>query len=153
MMKCPYCGGTETKVVDKRELGSDTATRRRRECLGCRKRFTTYERIETIMLTVVKKDGSREGFDRSKIEKGINKASEKRPITAEQIREISSGIESALLNRETTEIPSSLIGRMVMTRLKRLDKVAYIRFASVYLEFKDPEEFQAASERLLKEKK
>ena len=143
-MKCPYCHSPETKVVDKRELKDLSTTRRRRECLSCKKRFTTYERIETVMLTVVKKDGSKETFDGLKIERGVMKASEKRPITPEQIKEISSDIESTLLNKDTTEISSALIGRMVMTRLKRLDKVSYIRFASVYKEFNDPEEFSDA---------
>jgi transcriptional repressor NrdR len=141
IMKCPYCNSQKTKVVDKRELRESSVTRRRRECLECKKRFTTYERIETVMLTVVKKDGSKEVFDRSKIERGILKASEKRPITPEQIMEMSSEIETMLLNKDTTEISSSLIGRMVMSRLKKLDTVAYIRFASVYKEFKDPEDF------------
>ena len=149
-MICPYCKNKETKVVDKREFGDGCATRRRRECLSCSKRFTTYERIETVMLTVIKKQGSKESFDKNKLEKGIMKACEKRPVTQEQIKEILSEIEISLLNRDTTEVPSSLIGRMVMTRLKKIDKVSYIRFASVYKDFKDPEEFQEELEKLMK---
>ena len=147
-MKCPYCGRLETKVVDKRETENDVVTRRRRECLSCSKRFTTYERIESVALIVIKKDGRREQFDRAKIEKGILKASEKRSISANTVKEIVSDIELFLRNKDTTEIPSYLIGRLVMSRLKKLDKVAYIRFASVYKDFTDPEEFQKELKRL-----
>jgi transcriptional repressor NrdR len=147
-MKCPYCGRLETKVVDKRETENDVVTRRRRECLSCSKRFTTYERIESVALIVIKKDGRREQFDRAKIEKGILKASEKRSISANTVKEIVSDIELFLRNKDTTEIPSYLIGRLVMSRLKKLDKVAYIRFASVYKDFTDPEKFQKELKRL-----
>lgn len=149
-MKCPYCNNPDTKVVDKRETENDIATRRRRECLACEKRFTTYERIESVTLVVIKKDGKREQFDRAKLEKGILRACEKRPVGAEQIEEAISEIESILRNKNTTEIPSSFIGRLVMSRLKKIDKVAYIRFASVYKDFKDPEEFQEELNRLIK---
>ena len=149
-MKCPYCCIEETRVVDKRETETGLTTRRRRECLACKKRFTTYERIESVMLVVIKKDGTREQFDRSKIEKGILKACEKRPVSAEQIKDIVSDIESHLRNKESIEVPSSLIGRMVMSRLKKIDKVAYIRFASVYKDFSEPEEFQEELEKLEK---
>jgi len=137
-------------VVDKRETENDITTRRRRECLICGKRFTTYERIESLDLTIRKKDGRKERFEIEKIEKGILKACEKRPVSLENIRKIVKDIEFHLKNKETTEISSSLIGRMVMTRLKRLDKVAYIRFASVYKDFKDPYEFQEEFEKLSK---
>lgn len=150
IMKCPYCGSNENKVVDKRETDNDVVTRRRRECLDCEKRFTTYERIESINLVVIKKEGIREQFNRDKIEKGILKACEKRPVTQEQIRKIVKDIEYHIKNKDSIEIPSSLIGRMVMTRLKRIDKVAYIRFASVYKDFKDPEEFQDELKKLVK---
>ena len=150
IMKCPYCNNTKNKVVDKRETENEIVTRRRRECLACGKRFTTYERIESLGLTILKKDGRKETFDVNKVEKGILKACEKRPVSLEDIRKIVRDIEFHLKNKETTEISSSLIGRMVMTRLKRLDKVAYIRFASVYKDFKDPEEFQEELKKLSK---
>ncbi|AJF61419.1 TPA: transcriptional repressor NrdR [Candidatus Woesearchaeota archaeon] len=141
-MKCPYCGSERSKVVDKRETEEGAATRRRRECLECEKRYTTYEKIETVILTVRKKSGEIQAFDRNKLKTGIMKACEKRPISAGQIDDIVSDIIFHLRNKESTEITSALIGRLVMTRLKKLDKVAYIRFASVYKDFKDPEEFQ-----------
>jgi len=147
-MKCPFCDNIETKVVDKRETENDIVTRRRRECLSCGKRFTTYERIESVSLIIIKKDGKKEPFDRNKLERGIMKACEKRPVSLETIKNIVSDIEFHLKNKESTEIPSSLIGRMVMVRLKKLDKVSYIRFASVYKDFKDPEEFQEELKRL-----
>lgn len=149
-MKCPYCGNADTKVLDKRETEADSVTRRRRECLSCAKRFTTYERIESVVLIVIKKDGKREQYDRIKLEKGILKACEKRPVGAEQIKEMVSEIESIIRNKDTTEVPSSFIGRLVMSRLKKADKIAYIRFASVYKDFKDPEEFQEELKRLVK---
>ena len=149
-MKCPYCKSEKTKVVDKRETENSTVTRRRRECLECEKRFTTYERIESVPLIVLKKDNTREEFDRNKIERGILKACEKRPVSAEDIQKIVSGIELHLRSKDSIEVPSSLIGRMVMSRLKKLDKVAYIRFASVYKDFKDPEEFQEELSKLVK---
>jgi len=149
-MKCPYCGSDRNKVVDKRETEANTVTRRRRECLSCSKRFTTYERIEFVTLIVVKKDGTREQFDKSKIERGMLKACEKRPVSAEDIKSIITDIEFHIRNKNTTEIASSLIGRMVMNRLKKLDKVAYIRFASVYKDFREPEEFKEVLEKLKK---
>jgi transcriptional repressor NrdR len=147
-MKCPYCQAEETKVVDKRETETSFATRRRRECLGCSKRFTTYERIESVSLIVIKKDGNRQQFDKTKMEKGILRACEKRPVPIEKINEIVEDIDFHLRNKNTTEIASALIGRMIMNRLKKIDKVAYIRFASVYKDFKDPEEFQEELEKL-----
>ncbi|MBS3151654.1 transcriptional regulator NrdR [Candidatus Woesearchaeota archaeon] len=141
-MKCPYCGNTETKVVDKRETAEFEATRRRRECLKCEKRFTTYERVEHIDIVVIKKDGRKEPFDKEKIRKGVLRACEKRPVTLEQIDIIVSRIESDLRKLKTTEIKSEKIGEKVINALKKLDKVAYIRFASVYRSFKDVKDFE-----------
>ncbi|MBW2967449.1 transcriptional regulator NrdR [Candidatus Woesearchaeota archaeon] len=138
-MKCPFCGSPDSKVVDKRD--SLEATRRRRECLGCQKRYTTYERLETIGLTIVKKDGSREQFDRAKLVKGLLKSCEKTEVTREDIEKAADAIEYELKSMDSTEIPSKKVGELVMKRLKRLDKVAYIRFASVYREFKDLDDF------------
>ncbi len=147
-MKCPYCGSFETKVVDKRETENEDVTRRRRECLECEKRFTTYERVESAPIYVIKKDGRRELFDKTKFVKGIIKACEKRPVSPEAIKEVANDIEQQLRAKEGTEISSSMIGKLVMTRLKKIDKVAYIRFASVYKDFKDPEEFQEELKKL-----
>ena len=141
-MKCPYCRNTETKVVDKRETGEFDTTRRRRECLKCEKRFTTYERVERVDLGVVKKDGRKELFDKEKIRKGILRACEKRPVTLEQIDKIVDVIESDLRKLKSTEIKSEKIGEKVISALKKLDKVAYIRFASVYRSFADVKDFE-----------
>ncbi len=140
-MKCPFCGSDELKVVDKRESNEDS-NRRRRECLKCSKRFTTYERVEMVEIYVVKKDGRRELFNRDKILKGILKACEKRPISNERIEATVDDIESEILNQEKTEIKSHLVGDMIMKHLKKLDEIAYIRFASVYRQFKDLDEFE-----------
>ena len=139
-MRCPYCGNEETKVVDKRD--TDGVNRRRRECLKCEKRFTTYERVDLIDLFVVKKDGTREGFDREKLKRGVLKACEKRPVSSEDIEKTVNEIEGYLRKREKTEVNSKIIGEMVMKKLKNLDKVAYIRFASVYKEFADIDDFK-----------
>lgn len=149
-MKCPYCSSTETKVVDKRPAGDETATRRRRECLKCNKRFTTYERVETFNLIIVKKNGNREQFDKQKLEKGLLKACEKRPVPHEQITEVVDEIEAELRNKDATEIKSKIVGDIVIRKLKKLDKVAYIRFASVYRDFQDLDEFQEEVKKLLK---
>ena len=141
-MKCPYCNNAETKVNDKRPTPDGIATRRRRECLKCKKRFTTYERVEEINLIVIKSSGNREQFDRQKLEKGILKACEKRPIPYERIRAVVDSIESELRSKKNTEVKSSIIGNIVMRKLKSLDKVAYIRFASVYRQFDDIESFK-----------
>lgn len=138
-MLCPYCSNDETKVTDKRD--SKNETRRRRECLKCSKRFTTYERIEPVEITIVKKDGRREPFSSEKLRLGIARACEKRPVTKEQIESTVSYIEEKL-KQQGTEVKSRAIGELVMRRLKQLDKVAYIRFASVYREFKDIEDFK-----------
>lgn len=141
-MLCPYCGSSQTAVLESRDSEDGAVTRRRRECQRCDKRFTTYERVENIDLKVMKKDGSLEPFDREKIKIGILKACEKRPVEKEEIERIIEEIEMRLLNRKSTEVSSSDIGRMVLTRLKKLDKVAYLRFASVFLEFESVKEFQ-----------
>jgi len=150
-MRCPYCGFLESKVIDSRESKKGMSIRRRRECLSCQKRFTTYERVEEIPYMVVKKDGSRQPFDSQKLLRGMMKACEKRPIQISQLEEIVEEVESILQERPDKEIESSEIGQMVMERLKALDKVAYIRFASVYREFKDVVEFKHVLENLLKE--
>ncbi len=141
-MKCPYCTSEETSVLESRDSEDGEVTRRRRECGKCEKRFTTYERVEVIDLKVVKKDGSTEDFDRGKIKTGIEKACEKRPCSEEDIERIIDDIEMRLMNRKSTEVSSSDIGRMALTRLRKLDKVAYLRFASVFLEFGDLKEFR-----------
>ena len=146
-MKCPYCYYDETKVTDTRESGN--ITRRRRECLKCEKRFTTYEHIETLALRVIKKDGNIEAFDRNKILKGILKACEKRPVKMEKIQRVVEDIEVELRKQDNTEIPSKKIGELVMAHLKKLDKVAYIRFASVYREFKDLKSFEKEIKKVI----
>jgi len=147
-MKCPFCKSEETKVIDKRET-SDGISRRRRECENCDKRFTTYERVEQPELIVVKKDGRREKFDREKLVTGIRKACEKRPVSTEKIDIIVNSIEEKLrAEAEGKEVKSGLIGELVMRALKKLDKVAYIRFASVYRDFKDIEQFNEEIKRL-----
>lgn len=148
-MKCPYCNYDETKVVDKRESGEET-TRRRRECLKCKKRFTTYEKVENVDLIVIKKDNTRQSFDRNKIERGILKACEKRPISYEQIKKIIDEIEAELRLKKTKEVQSKEIGEIIMKKLKKLDKVAYIRFASVYREFTDLSSFEQELKKLIK---
>lgn len=140
-MKCPYCSSDETKVIDKRP-SDDRTFRRRRECEKCNKRFTTYERVEMVPLTIIKKDGSREDFDRNKIRIGIMKACEKRPINQEKIEKIVDELENELRNMDTIEIKSKIIGDGVSEKLKSLDEVAYIRFASVYKKFRDIESFE-----------
>lgn len=149
-MKCPYCGSGENKVVDKRETPDVKATRRRRECLKCRKRFTTYERVEEVDIVIIKKEGKREMFDRNKLRMGILKACEKRPVKLDQVDRIVDKIENDLRKRKSIEIKSNVIGDMVMRHLKRIDKVAYIRFASVYRDFTDINSFQKELKRLLK---
>jgi len=136
-MKCPACGYSESRVVDSRPAEENASIRRRRECLECQKRFTTYEVIETIPLVVIKKDQSRESFDRNKILHGIIKACEKRSVSEEQMKKIARDIEIHLQNQLQPEVPSYKIGELVMENLKEIDEVAYVRFASVYREFKD----------------
>jgi transcriptional repressor NrdR len=146
-MRCPYCASDELRVVDKRE-SDGKSVRRRRECLKCEKRFTTYERIESADLIVVKKDGRRERFDRDKLKEGILKACEKRPIASDHVEKVLDEIETELRNEDQVEIPSKRVGRLVMKKLKRLDKVAYMRFASVYREFADLESFETELKKL-----
>ncbi|MEA4831772.1 MAG: transcriptional regulator NrdR [Oscillospiraceae bacterium] len=152
-MKCPNCGCIESKVLDSRPTEEGGAIRRRRECLDCQKRFTTYERIENIPLIIVKKDKSREVYDRSKLLKGIMRACEKRPVSASDMERIVNEIESTLNNNMQTEVSSSYIGELLMEKLKKVDEVAYIRFASVYRQFKDINTFMDELKILLGDKK
>lgn len=140
-MHCPFCGIIEDKVVDSRESRGGESIRRRRECLGCGRRFTTYERIDEIPYMVVKKDGRREKFDRNKLMSGLLRASEKRPISAGQLENIVESVEKFVQDSPDRERPTSELGKIIMRDLKKLDKVAYVRFASVYLEFEDVSEF------------
>src|SRR3989338_8044760 len=140
-MKCPYCNYEETQVIDSRDTENLEATRRRRECTKCSKRFTTYERVEEADIVVVKKDSKRERFERQKVINGILKACEKRPIPLEKIEKLVDEVESDLRKRDSVEVDSKTIGEIVMKKLKTLDKVAYIRFAYVYREFEDLERF------------
>lgn len=140
-MKCPFCFKANTKVIDSRPVEDNGAIRRRRGCDGCGKRFTTYEKVETIPLIVIKKDKNRESFDRSKIEGGIIRSCHKRPVSVEQIESCVMAVENEIYNMELKEIESSVIGEIVMAKLKELDAVAYVRFASVYREFKDVNTF------------
>ena len=151
-MKCPFCDHTESKVIDSRESRNGLTIRRRRECLSCSRRFTTYEKVDEIPYMVVKKDGQRQRFDSQKLLDGLLKACEKRPVPIARLEETVEEIESLLQDRVDKEIETSEIGQIVMERLKSLDKVAYVRFASVYREFKDVLEFKEELERLLKEK-
>jgi len=148
-MKCPFCGHTENKVIDSRISKNGKAVRRRRECLGCTKRFTTYEYVEDVLPMVVKKDGRREQFDRQKILNGIKKACEKRPISMESIDKIVENVEQACQEMQLEEISSTLIGEKIMNELKVFDGVAYVRFASVYRQFRDVGEFMSELKDLL----
>ena len=151
-MRCPYCEHSESKVIDSRESKNGLCVRRRRECLSCKRRFTTYEKIEEILYMVVKKDGSRQPFDGQKLLQGMLKACEKRPVPLAKLEEVVEEVESRLTERPDKEMNASEIGLLVMNRLKALDTVAYVRFASVYREFKDVVEFKQELESLLKEK-
>lgn len=148
-MKCPFCGNAENKVIDSRISKDGKAIRRRRECLGCVRRFTTYEYVEDILPMVVKKDGRREAFDRIKIRNGVMTACEKRPIGMEDMEKIVENVEAACQEFQGDEIPSSVIGEKVMSELKALDGVAYVRFASVYRQFRDVGEFMSELKDLL----
>ena len=149
-MKCPLCNQDNTRVVDSRPADDNTAIRRRRMCDACGKRFTTYEKVETIPLIVIKKDQNREQFDRSKIEAGVLRACHKRPVSAEQIHRLVDDVETEVFNLEEREIPSSVIGEIVMDKLKDLEAVAYVRFASVSREFKDVNTFMDELKKILK---
>lgn len=151
-MRCPFCGFLESKVIDSRESKKGISIRRRRECLSCKRRFTTYEKIEEIPYMVVKKDGTRQPFDSQKLLRGMMKSCEKRPIQISQLEEIVEEIESLLQERPDKEIGVAEIGELVMDRLRELDKVAYVRFASVYREFKGVDEFHRELEDLMKDK-
>ena len=152
-MKCPFCGHDNTRVIDSRPADENNSIRRRRVCDECGKRFTTYEKVETIPLIVIKKDNNRETYDRSKIEAGVLRACHKRPVSANQITRLVDEVETEIFNKEEKEIPSQVIGELVMDRLKSLDAVAYVRFASVYREFKDINTFMDELNKLLTEKK
>ncbi|MBO7276189.1 MAG: transcriptional repressor NrdR [Clostridia bacterium] len=148
-MRCPFCGYPESKVVDSRPTDESSSIRRRRECLSCSKRFTTYETVESLPLVVVKKDGGRETFDRNKILNGLVKACEKRPVPIAVLEKAASDIEQQLLNSLNREIKTEYIGELVMEKLKDIDEVAYVRFASVYRQFKDINTFMSELSKLL----
>ena len=149
-MRCPFCNQDNTRVVDSRPVEDSNAIRRRRMCDACGKRFTTYEKVETLPLIVIKKDQNREPYDRAKIEAGVLRACHKRPIPTEKITELVDSVETEIFNKELREISSSEIGEMVMDRLKDLEAVAYVRFASVYREFKDVNTFMDELKKILK---
>jgi len=151
-MKCPFCGYADSKVIDSRPADDGTTIRRRRECLECQKRFTTYEIVERMPLVVIKRNGSRESFDKIKIINGVVRACEKRPVTLGQIEAIADDIEQELRGRLESEVKSERVGEMVMARLKDLDEVAYVRFASVYRSFKDINTFMEELTKLLGDK-
>ena len=151
-MKCPFCGYLDSKVVDSRPAEDGASIRRRRECLSCHKRFTTFEVMETLPVVVIKKDGSRQSFDRSKLLNGTIRACENRPVPFETLEKIVDEIEQILQNEMNREVPSEQIGEMVMDRLKDVDEVAYVRFASVYRQFKDISTFMSELNKLLQEK-
>ncbi len=148
-MKCPFCGSVNTNVIDSRAADDNNAIRRRRHCNDCGKRFTTYEKVETIPLIVIKKDNNREQYDRSKIEAGVLRACHKRPISAEQISRLVDDVEAEIFSREEKEIASDEIGEIVMDKMKDLDDVAYVRFASVYRQFKDVNTFMNELKKML----
>lgn len=151
-MKCPYCSYTESKVIDSRPAEEGASIRRRRECLACQRRFTTYEIMERLPLVVVKRDGSRQTFDKNKLIRSMLKACEKRSVALDELEQIANEIEQELQNALEREIPTSEVGELVMKRLKDLDEVAYVRFASVYRQFKDLNTFMEELTRLLEDK-
>ena len=148
-MKCPYCNHPDTRVIDSRPAEDGSSIRRRRSCDVCGKRFTTYEKVETIPLIIIKKDNNREQYNRRKIENGVLQACYKRPVSAEEIQQAIDRIETKIFNLEEKEIPSSTVGELVMEELKDLDEVAYVRFASVYREFKDVNTFMDVLKKIL----
>lgn len=151
-MKCPFCNEADTKVIDSRPADDNSSIRRRRQCEQCGKRFTTYEKLETIPLMVIKKDNTREVYDRAKIEAGVLHSCHKRPVSPQQIGTLIDEIENMIFNKEEREVPTSVIGELVMDKLKDLDEVAYVRFASVYREFKDVNTFMEELGKILKNK-
>ncbi len=148
-MKCPFCGHDNTRVIDSRPADDNSSIRRRRICDECDKRFTTYEKVETIPLIIIKKDNNREAYDRTKIEAGVLRACHKRPISATQITDLVDAVEVEIFSMEEKEIPSSVIGELIMNKLKDLDAVAYVRFSSVYREFKDVNTFMDELKKVL----
>lgn len=151
-MKCPYCGYQESKVVDSRHSDDSTSIRRRRECLACQKRFTTYETVESLPMIVVKKDNSRQPFDRNKVLNGMVRACEKRPVSMADLEAVTDEIEQSVQNSLDREVSTEHIGELVMEKLKPLDEVAYVRFASVYRQFKDINSFMLELNKILKER-
>lgn len=151
-MKCPFCGHPESKVIDSRPADENASIRRRRECLACGKRFTTYETVECLPIVVIKKDGSRQSFDRQKVLRGMIRACEKRPVSLAELERIADEIEQELQNSMEREIRTADVGEKVMDRLRKVDQVAYVRFASVYRQFKDIDTFMAELNKLLAEK-
>ena len=148
-MKCPFCSKDNTRVIDSRPADDNNSIRRRRQCDECQRRFTTYEKVETIPLVVIKKDNNREPYDRSKVEAGVFRSCHKRPISVDQITTLVDEVENIIFNREDKEIPSHVIGEILMDKLKDLDPVAYVRFASVYREFKDVSTFMEELKKIL----
>lgn len=148
-MKCPFCGEDDTRVIDSRPADENASIRRRRQCDKCQKRFTTYEKVEAIPLVVIKKDLTRESYDRAKIERGVFRSCHKRPVSVQQMNALVDRVESDVFQREEREIPSSYIGELVMTYLEELDAVAYVRFASIYREFKDVDTFMQELKKIL----
>ncbi len=148
-MKCPFCNKENTRVIDSRPADDNNSIRRRRQCDECNRRFTTYEKIETIPLVVIKKDNIRQPYDRSKIEAGVMRSCHKRPVSIDQITTLVDEVETAIFNMEEKEIPSTVIGEILMEKLKKLDQVAYVRFASVYREFKDVGTFMDELKKIL----
>ncbi len=151
-MKCPYCADQEDKVIDSRPTDDGTTIRRRRECLNCHKRYTTYEKVESLPILVVKKDGSRQPYEREKVQKGILRACEKRNVSVDQLERLVDSIEAQIYNSLEREITTEFIGELVMEKLRDLDEVAYVRFASVYRHFKDINTFMSELDKLLKNK-
>ncbi len=151
-MRCPFCNSDNTSVVDSRPVEDINAIRRRRKCENCSKRFTTYEKIETIPVIIIKKDQNREQYDRAKIEAGVLRACHKRPVSAAEIAEIVDSVETEVFSREEKEVPSSFIGELIMKKLKNIDPVAYVRFASVYREFTDVDTFMEELKQFQKSK-
>lgn len=151
-MKCPYCADQEDKVIDSRPTDDGTTIRRRRECLKCHKRYTTYEKVESLPILVVKKDGSRQAYEREKVQKGILRACEKRNVSVDQLEKLVDSIEAQIYNSLEREITTEFIGELVMEKLRDLDEVAYVRFASVYRHFKDINTFMSELDKLLKNK-
>lgn len=149
-MKCPFCSAADTKVIDSRPSDDNTSIRRRRQCIICGRRFTTYEKLETMPFMVIKKDETREPYERSKIEQGVITSCHKRPVSTQQIERLVDEIEAQIFSLEEREVPTATIGEMVMDKIKDLDEVAYVRFASVYREFKDVSTFMNELSKLLK---